>query len=244
MVGLSRQPKDLSVMLFEELCRRGYDVVPVNPGAAEVMGRPCFARVQDIKPPVDGVLLMTSPTATEAVVGDSAEAGIRRVWMYSAGSQGAVSPKAVEFCWGERDSGRAGASVPSCFFRITDSTGFTGSFAKLPRVVRAGAMHSLDESSTKSPAQAELGPGTQYPQKIRYPQEKILMNPVAVRSGDRNCASCPAPRARASAARYPLRTAPSMVAGQPVAVQSPARKTRGQGVTGPGRYASIPGRGE
>jgi predicted CoA-binding protein len=68
MVGLSRQPKDFSVMLFEELCRRGYDVVPVNPGsAAEVMGRPCFARVPDSKPPVDGVPLMTSPKATEAV---------------------------------------------------------------------------------------------------------------------------------------------------------------------------------
>ena len=37
----------------------------------------------------------------------------------------------------------------------------------------------------------------------------------------------PAERASASAAKYPLRTAPSMVAGQPVAVQSPARKTRG-----------------
>lgn len=98
MVGLSRQPKDFSVMLFEELCRRGYDVVPVNPGAAEVMGRPCFGRVQDIQPPVDGVLLMTSPAVTEAVVEDCAQAGIGRVWMYSAGSQGAVSPKAVEFC--------------------------------------------------------------------------------------------------------------------------------------------------
>ncbi len=102
-------------MLFKELCRRGYDVVPVNPGAAEVMGRPCFARVQNIKPAVDGVLLMTSPTATEAVLEDCAVAGIRRVWMYSAGSQGAVSPKAVEFCWGARDSGRAGAS-PFMFF--------------------------------------------------------------------------------------------------------------------------------
>jgi hypothetical protein len=35
-----------------------------------------------------------------------------------------------------------------------------------------------------------------------------------------------------------------MVAGQPVAVQSPARKTRGQAVSGLGRYWSIPGRGE
>lgn len=103
MVGVSRERKAFSGMLFEELCRRGYDVVPVNPSAAEVLGRPCFVRVQDIQPPVDAALLMTSPTATDTVVRDCAEAGIRRVWMYRAGgpasaNQGAVSPAAVEFC--------------------------------------------------------------------------------------------------------------------------------------------------
>ena len=108
MVGLSRQPKDFSVMLFEELCRRGYDVVPVNPGASEVMGRPCFARVQDIQPPVDGVLLMTSPAVTEVAVEDCAEAGIRRVWMYSAGGQGCSQPQGCRVLPGARDSGSAG----------------------------------------------------------------------------------------------------------------------------------------
>jgi uncharacterized protein len=98
MVGISRESKNFSVMLFEELCRRGYDVVPVNPGMSEVAGRKCFARVQDIEPRVDAAILMTSPVVTEAVVHDCAEAGVRRIWMYSAGSQGAVSQSAVEFC--------------------------------------------------------------------------------------------------------------------------------------------------
>jgi uncharacterized protein len=101
MVGISREPKSFSVMLFEELCRRGYDVVPVNPNAPSVLGRTCFARVQDIRPPVEAALLMTSPTVTEQVVADCAEAGIRRVWMYRAGGTGAVSRKAVEFCRGQ-----------------------------------------------------------------------------------------------------------------------------------------------
>src|SRR5450631_1295489 len=71
------------------------------------------------------------------------------------------------------------------------------------------------------------------------------MKPVAGRSGERKCWSLsPAARERDSAARYPLRTAPSMVAGHPVAVQSPARKTRGQAVMEVGRWASMPGRGE
>src|SRR5208337_5653163 len=84
MAGVSRNPADFSVKLFEELCRRGYDVVPVNPSVAEVQGRRCFARVQDIEPPVEAALLMTSPEATETVVSDCAEAGIGRVWMYRA----------------------------------------------------------------------------------------------------------------------------------------------------------------
>jgi len=50
--------------------------------------------------------------------------------------------------------------------------GRAGSFARLPRVIRA-AMHWLDESSTKSPAQAELGPGTQYPQKFAILRKKF-----------------------------------------------------------------------
>ena len=78
MAGISRDPANFSVKLFEELCRRGYDVVPVNPNTAEIEGRRCFACVQDIYPPVEGVLLMTSPEATETVVNDCAEAGIRR----------------------------------------------------------------------------------------------------------------------------------------------------------------------
>ncbi len=98
MIGISREPKGFSVMLFEELRRRGYDVVPVNPKTPNVLGRPCFARVQDIHPPVDGALLMTSPAITERVVSDCAEAGIRRVWMYRTAGQGAVSQKAVAFC--------------------------------------------------------------------------------------------------------------------------------------------------
>src|ERR1700746_2307001 len=80
--GISRDSASDSAKLFEELSRRGYDVVPVNSKTAEVEGRRCFARIQDIQPPVDAVLLMTSPEVTETVVHDCAEAGVRRVWMY------------------------------------------------------------------------------------------------------------------------------------------------------------------
>lgn len=99
MVGLSRGEKDFSVMLFREFVKRGYDMVPVNPGTKEILGKKCYARVEEIQPAVDGVILMTSPAVTEAVVEDCARAGVKRIWMYSAGVAGATSPRAVAYCW-------------------------------------------------------------------------------------------------------------------------------------------------
>jgi uncharacterized protein len=98
MVGVSRDPKHFSVALFEELCRRGYEMVPVNPKAPSIKGQHCFARVQDIQPPLKAALLMTPPEVTDTVVADCFAAGVTQVWMYRAGGKGAVSTKAIEFC--------------------------------------------------------------------------------------------------------------------------------------------------
>lgn len=98
LVGVSREPKDFSRMLFREMCKRGYDMVPVNPATGELESRRCFGRVQEIDPPAEGALVMTAPRNTERVVRDCAEAGVRRVWMHRGGGQGAVSKEAADFC--------------------------------------------------------------------------------------------------------------------------------------------------
>ena len=145
IVGASRDPKDFSLLLFKEFCRRGYNVVPVNPQASEILGQRCFARVQDIQPPVDAALLMTSPLITDAVVADCAKAGIRRIWMYRAAGDGAVSTKAVQFC---QEKGIQ--LVPGeCPFMFLPGNGFhalhgfirkiTGSFPKRTRVAKRAA---------------------------------------------------------------------------------------------------------
>ena len=99
LVGASRNPKDFSRMLFREMCDRGYDMVAVNPAAEDAIeNRPCFARVQEIEPPVEGALVLTAPHETERVVRDCAEAGIHQVWLHRGGGEGSVSREAVDFC--------------------------------------------------------------------------------------------------------------------------------------------------
>ena len=98
IVGVSRNPKDISRMLFREFLKRGYDVIPVNPNATEVEGRKCFARVGDINPGVGGALLMTLPAQSAPLVRDAIEAGISRVWLYRAAGKGAIHQDAVALC--------------------------------------------------------------------------------------------------------------------------------------------------
>jgi predicted CoA-binding protein len=98
MVGVSRNPADFSRALYRELRSRGYDLVPVNPHADEVEGDRCFRRLTEIKPPVEGAMLLTSGQATDAVVEECATAKVPRVWLYRGVGHGAVTPTAVKFC--------------------------------------------------------------------------------------------------------------------------------------------------
>ena len=98
VVGVSHDPKDFSRGLLRTLRERGYDAFAVNPSLQTVDENRCYAHLGEITPPVDAVLVMTSPAVTDQVVRECAELRIPRVWMYRAGGKGAVSPQAVEYC--------------------------------------------------------------------------------------------------------------------------------------------------
>ena len=100
VVGVSRDPKHFSHVLWQELRQRRYEAIPVNPNTTELDGQRCYARVQEIQPPVDGVLVMTPASETAQVVRDCVEAGVDHVWMHkgAGGGAGAVDPTAVALC--------------------------------------------------------------------------------------------------------------------------------------------------
>lgn len=100
VVGVSRDPKQFSNLIWQELRQRRYEAIPVNPNTSTLDGQACYARIQDIQPPVEGVLILTPATATEQVVRDADEARVQHVWMHrgAGGGAGAVSQAAIEYC--------------------------------------------------------------------------------------------------------------------------------------------------
>lgn len=120
VVGVSRDAKDFTRALFRTLREHGYDVVAVNPLAREIEGQPCYARVQDIAPAVDGALIMTPPQVSAQVVRDCAAAGVTRVWLHRGEGIGAVSDEALAACQ------QAGISVVPgfCPYMFLSQAGF------------------------------------------------------------------------------------------------------------------------
>jgi acyl-CoA synthetase (NDP forming) len=98
IVGASRDEKELGGGLFRDMLRWGYQVVPVNPHVDTIAGAPCYARVQDITPAVDGALLLTAPRLNAAIVEDCAQAGVKQVWFYGVGERSQENERAIEYC--------------------------------------------------------------------------------------------------------------------------------------------------
>ena len=98
VVGVSRDPKHFNTALWQEFRQRRYEAIPVNPSAKDIDGQPCFASVKDIKPGVEGVLIVTPARLTDQVVQDCAEAGVKQVWLYGGMAPGAATKSAVALC--------------------------------------------------------------------------------------------------------------------------------------------------
>jgi uncharacterized protein len=123
VVGVSRDPKDFSRAVFRAFVERGYDAVAVNAAGGEVEGRRAATRVGEVQPPPEAALLMTPPAATDRVVRECAEAGVKRVWMHRGAGTGAVSREAVAFC---RDRGIEVVDGECPFMFLPDTAWFHG----------------------------------------------------------------------------------------------------------------------
>lgn len=120
IVGVSRNPRDFTRSLFREFVTRGYEVVPVHPGIEEIEGQRCYARIQEIAPPVEAVLVLTPPAVTNEIAHDCVEAGVAQLWMYRATGAGAVSGEAIAYCEANGICVIAG----ECPFMFFPQTGF------------------------------------------------------------------------------------------------------------------------
>lgn len=81
IVGLSANAGQDSYMVACYLSDHGYEVIPVNPSASEILGRKAYASLRDLPAPPDVVDIFRRAEFAPEIVEDAIAVGAKAVWM-------------------------------------------------------------------------------------------------------------------------------------------------------------------
>ena len=81
MVGLSANPNRPSFFTATYLKDYGYEINPVNPAYAEVMGFKCYPSLADVPAPLEVVDIFRKPADVPPIVDQAIELGAKVIWM-------------------------------------------------------------------------------------------------------------------------------------------------------------------
>jgi len=81
IVGLSPKTSRDSNMVARYLLEAGYDVIPINPGQQQILGRTCYKTLENIPFAVDMANLFINPTRVPPVVEQCIRMGVKTIWM-------------------------------------------------------------------------------------------------------------------------------------------------------------------
>lgn len=96
VVGLSPKPERDSHKVARYLQENGYEVVPINPGQKEILGRPCYPNLRTVPFPVQIVDIFRKPDAVGPIVDDAIAVGAEVVWMQLGIANNEAAHKARE----------------------------------------------------------------------------------------------------------------------------------------------------
>lgn len=81
MVGLSNNPFRPSHFAAIYMLANGYNIIPVNPAATEILGRKCYPSLRDIPEKVDIVDIFRKPSDVPPLVDEAVAIGAKVFWM-------------------------------------------------------------------------------------------------------------------------------------------------------------------
>ena len=82
VVGMSRDPVKAAHFVPKYMIERGYNIIPVNPSANEILGKRTYAKVSDIKFQVDMIDVFRPSEDVYSVVEDSVKKpSVKVIWL-------------------------------------------------------------------------------------------------------------------------------------------------------------------
>jgi predicted CoA-binding protein len=81
VVGLSPDPNRPSHKVARYLAHHGYEIIPVNPDAREISGRPSYPDLQSVPQSVEIVDIFRRSEEVMPIVDEAIKIGAKAVWM-------------------------------------------------------------------------------------------------------------------------------------------------------------------
>jgi uncharacterized protein len=82
VVGMSKNPDKAAYYVPKYMIEKGYNIIPVNPTASEILSRRTYSRVSDIKSQVEIIDVFRPSEDVYPVIEDSIKKpGIRIIWL-------------------------------------------------------------------------------------------------------------------------------------------------------------------
>ena len=94
VVGMSRDPSKDAHHVPKYLIENGYNVIPVNPTAEEILGRKCYKSLLDVPDKIDIVDVFRPSEHVPPIVKDAITKGAKVVWMQLGISNNEASQEA------------------------------------------------------------------------------------------------------------------------------------------------------
>ena len=81
IVGATDHPTKYGGIIYRDMKRKGFPVFAVNPYRTTVDGDPCWSKISDLPEKPTVVVLVVPAKRGISVVKDSADAGVRNIWV-------------------------------------------------------------------------------------------------------------------------------------------------------------------
>lgn len=81
VVGMSKDPSKDAHLISKYLINSGYNVIPVNPTADEILGRKCYKSLLEVPDKIDIVDIFRPSEYVPPIVKDAIAKGVKVVWM-------------------------------------------------------------------------------------------------------------------------------------------------------------------
>jgi len=93
IAGVSRKKEKFGNYIYKELIKKGSKLYPVNPNMETYKDVKCYPDIQSLPDDVTGIVVVTNPSSTLAVIKAGEEKGIKDFWV----QQGAENDEVIKY---------------------------------------------------------------------------------------------------------------------------------------------------